>query len=164
MSSAFFDSVSDAEDAPPPAAYAADDDDVAGIEAGIKDADDEASYLQAQNNLPEALVVLERALVLRTRAYGVQSEQVVSACKMLAELCNLQAIGDLARGDFKAAIELLKKAQILTEKHPLVRAVTFNNYACYYRRCVRERVCNLFCARFTHGAGSYGCVRFLLVF
>ena len=99
--------------------------------------DEEAAQLQGEpNRLAEALAVLERALVLRTRVFGVQSDEVSAACKALAEFCNLQAIGELARGDFRSSLELLKKAQILTERHPLVRAVTFNNFACYYRRLV----------------------------
>lgn len=36
-------------------------------------------------------------------------------------------------------IELLKKAEILTERDEAGRAVTYNNFACYYRRCVRAR-------------------------
>ena len=31
-------------------------------------------------------------------------------------------------------LELLKKAEILTERDPAGRATTFNNLACYYRR------------------------------
>lgn len=34
--------------------------------------------------------------------------------------------------------ELLKKAEILTERDEAGRAVTFNNLACYYRKCVRR--------------------------
>ncbi len=34
-------------------------------------------------------------------------------------------------------LELLKKAEILTERDDAGRAVTYNNFACYYRRCVR---------------------------
>lgn len=105
-------------------------------------------------------MVLERALVYRTQIFGVGSAEVSTACKTLAELCNLQAISDLARStissfhlfhlriqqliiidmnmslpdSFRSAAELLKKATILTEQHPLVRAVTYNNYACFYRR------------------------------
>jgi tetratricopeptide (TPR) repeat protein len=115
------------------------DDELPSLLAAIAEHDQQAAELQQESSrLPEALVILERALVLRTRAFGVQSEQVITACKSLAELCNLQAIGDLARGEFKSALELLKKAQILTDQHPLVRAVTFNNFACYYRRYADE--------------------------
>jgi hypothetical protein len=38
--------------------------------------------------------------------------------------------------DFAMVLELLKKAEILTERDAPGRAVTFNNLACYYRRCV----------------------------
>lgn len=36
--------------------------------------------------------------------------------------------------DFAMVLELLKKADILTERDPPGRAVTYNNLACYYRR------------------------------
>ncbi len=35
---------------------------------------------------------------------------------------------------FDVTLELLKKAEVLTERHAAVRAVTFNNLACYYRK------------------------------
>lgn len=35
---------------------------------------------------------------------------------------------------FDVTLELLKKAEVLTERHKAVRAVTFNNMACYYRK------------------------------
>jgi hypothetical protein len=36
--------------------------------------------------------------------------------------------------EFDITLELLKKAEVLTERHRMVRAVTFNNFACYYRK------------------------------
>ena len=40
----------------------------------------------------------------------------------------------LQQEDFSMVLELLKKAEILTERDPAGRAATFNNLACYYRR------------------------------
>jgi hypothetical protein len=87
-----------------------------------------------QGNIREALLVVEQSLVLRTQAFGPNHPAVLQACKTLGELCNLQAINDLSAGEFDACLELLKKATVLTEQHPLVRAVTYNNFSCYYRR------------------------------
>ena len=49
-------------------------------------------------------------------------------------MCNLLAMTYLQQEDFAMVLELLKKAEILTERDPPGRAVTFNNLACYYRR------------------------------
>ena len=40
----------------------------------------------------------------------------------------------LQQEDFGMVLELLKKAEILTERDEAGRAVTYNNLACYYRR------------------------------
>ena len=79
------------------------------------------------------------------------------ACKTVGEMCNLLAMTYLQQEDFAMVLELLKKAlsspacetrgrcgnertrdrsqaEILTERDPPGRAVTFNNLACYYRR------------------------------
>lgn len=60
--------------------------------------------------------------------------QVWNACKTVGELCNLLAMTYLQQEDFSMVLELLKKAEILTERDPAGRAATFNNLACYYRR------------------------------
>lgn len=40
----------------------------------------------------------------------------------------------LQQEDFGMVLELLKKAEILTERDQAGRAVTYNNLACYHRR------------------------------
>lgn len=77
---------------------------------------------------------MERGLVLRQQLYGADSESVWSACKATAELCNLLSMTYLQQDDFVLVLELLKKAEILTERDPAGRAATYNNFACYYRR------------------------------
>ena len=42
----------------------------------------------------------------------------------------------LQQEDFVMVLELLKKAEILTERDEAGRAVTYNNLACYYRRYI----------------------------
>ena len=77
---------------------------------------------------------MERGLVLRQHFFGADSEEVWRACKVVGEMCNLLAMTYLQQEDFAMVLELLKKAEILTERDPPGRAVTFNNLACYYRR------------------------------
>jgi tetratricopeptide (TPR) repeat protein len=82
----------------------------------------------------EALECMERGLVLRQHFFGAESEEVWNACKSVGEMCNLLAMTYLQQEDFNMVLELLKKAEILTERDPPGRAATFNNLACYYRR------------------------------
>ena len=49
-------------------------------------------------------------------------------------MCNLLAMTYLQQEDFAMVLELLKKAEILTERDEPGKAVTLNNLACYYRR------------------------------
>jgi tetratricopeptide (TPR) repeat protein len=77
---------------------------------------------------------MERALVLRQHFFGADSEEVWGACKSVGEMCNLLAMTYLQQEDFNMVLELLKKAEILTERDPMGRAATYNNLACYYRR------------------------------
>lgn len=77
---------------------------------------------------------MERGLVLRQHFFGSDSEEVWSACKVVGEMCNLLAMTYLQQEDFGMVLELLKKAEILTERDDVSKAVTYNNLACYYRR------------------------------
>lgn len=77
---------------------------------------------------------MERGLVLRQHFFGADSDEVWTACKTVGEMCNLLAMTYLQQEDFSMVLELLKKAEILTERDPGGRAATFNNLACYYRR------------------------------
>ena len=96
--------------------------------------DESSIQLQKQGNYLEALECMERGLVLRQHFFGTESEEVWSACKTVGELCNLLAMTYLQQEDYNMVLELLKKAEILTERDPPSRAATFNNLACYYRR------------------------------
>lgn len=96
--------------------------------------DETCAQLQKQGNYLEALECMERGLVLRQHFFGAESEEVWNACKTVGEMCNLLAMTYLQQEDFNMVLELLKKAEILTERDPAGRAATYNNLACYYRR------------------------------
>lgn len=96
--------------------------------------DETSAQLQKQGNYLEALECMERGLVLRQHFFGADSEEAWRACKTVGEMCNLLAMTYLQQEDFSMVLELLKKAEILTERDPAGRAVTYNNLACYYRR------------------------------
>eukprot|EP00639_Heterosigma_akashiwo_P017147 CAMPEP_0206394176 /NCGR_PEP_ID=MMETSP0294-20121207/21203_1 /ASSEMBLY_ACC=CAM_ASM_000327 /TAXON_ID=39354 /ORGANISM="Heterosigma akashiwo, Strain CCMP2393" /LENGTH=311 /DNA_ID=CAMNT_0053848005 /DNA_START=159 /DNA_END=1091 /DNA_ORIENTATION=+ len=96
--------------------------------------DETCMQLQQQGNYLEALECMERGLVLRQHFFGAESEEVWRACKTVGEMCNLLAMTYLQQEDFAMVLELLKKAEILTERDQKGKAVTYNNLACYYRR------------------------------
>lgn len=77
---------------------------------------------------------MERGLVLRQHFFGAESDEVWNACKTVGEMCNLLAMTYLQQEDFNMVLELLKKAEILTERDLPGKAATYNNLACYYRR------------------------------
>ncbi|KAJ0401340.1 hypothetical protein P43SY_007909 [Pythium insidiosum] len=96
--------------------------------------DDKCTQLQQEGRYTEALECMEKGLVLRQHFFGADSDEVWQSCKTVGEMCNLLAMTYLQQDEFPVVLELLKKAEILTEKHPAGRAVTLNNLACYYRR------------------------------
>mmetsp|Transcript_2429 Transcript_2429/g.2814 ORF Transcript_2429/g.2814 Transcript_2429/m.2814 type:complete len:285 (+) Transcript_2429:104-958(+) len=101
----------------------------------LKKIDETSTKLQKQGNYLEALECMERGLVLRQHFFGTGSKEVWGACKIIGEMCNLLGMMYLQQGgNFELVLELLKKAEILTERDALGRAVTCNNLACYYRR------------------------------
>ncbi len=89
----------------------------------------------------------------------LRAAQVSQACSTIGEMCNLLAMNYLQQGlwlhdpwlcshqpptharltataeKFPLVLELLRKARVLTNKDEKRKAVTYNNFACYYRRC-----------------------------
>jgi len=102
--------------------------------ATLKEIDMTSQELQKQNKLMEALQCMEKSLILRMHIFGLKSPEVAGACQSVAEMCNYLAMMYLQNDDFDLVLELLQKAEVLTEKHKTTRAVTFNNFGCYYRK------------------------------
>lgn len=51
------------------------------------------------------------------------------------EMLNLAAMMHMHKGEHDHAFEYLKRADILSHNSMKAKAVTYNNLACYYRRC-----------------------------
>jgi tetratricopeptide (TPR) repeat protein len=109
--------------------------------------DELAELAQKNGNLLESLSLMEKSLILRGSLFGLDSEEMYIACKSVAEMCNYLAMTYLQGEQFEISLELLKKAEILTEKHNIVRAVTFNNLACYYRKKAKLRTALNYCTK-----------------
>jgi len=100
----------------------------------LKRIDEKSQQLQQDGELLEALQAMEKSLILRGHIFGLNSLEVTGACKSVAEMCNYLAMTYLANDDFARVNEFLKKAEVLTERHKAVRAITYNNFGCYYRK------------------------------
>lgn len=86
-----------------------------------------SAKLQSEGKLLESLQCLEKSLILRGHIFGLDSVEVLRACKTVGELCNYLSMSFLQQDLFDVTLELLKKAEVLTERHKAVRAVTYNN-------------------------------------
>jgi tetratricopeptide (TPR) repeat protein len=82
----------------------------------------------------DALECHERALVLRQRLFGLQSEEFWGPARALGELCNQLALAFMQKEDYAQVDRLLRRAEALTQRDPAGRAVTYNNWACYMRQ------------------------------
>ena len=100
----------------------------------IAKVDEEARKLRDDDKGLEALSLMEKALVLRHSLYGKDGQELWDACQGMAELCNQLAMRVLNGGDFSLSLELLKKAELLSEKDLAGQASTNNNFAVYYRK------------------------------
>lgn len=81
--------------------------------------------------------------------FGTQSPEVSAAmltvqftktCIDICNTCNGLALNENFRvRQFGAALDLLKKSEMLCENNDLGLAMTFNNMACYYKRLGKKR-------------------------
>lgn len=100
----------------------------------IERIDEEAEKLHSDGKGLEALSLMEKGLVLRHSLYGKDGDELWEACKVMAELCNKLAMTILNGGDYSLSLELLKKAELLSERNDAAQASTYNNFAVYYRK------------------------------
>eukprot|EP00929_Paragymnodinium_shiwhaense_P053953 TRINITY_DN27048_c0_g1_i1.p1 TRINITY_DN27048_c0_g1~~TRINITY_DN27048_c0_g1_i1.p1 ORF type:complete len:359 (+),score=69.50 TRINITY_DN27048_c0_g1_i1:86-1162(+) len=121
------------------------------LEKEVEDCDRQAEAARQAGSEPasqqQLLAQLERGLYLRRRLYAESSAEVSSACRRLCEACNCAATAMLQRGNLKAAHDLLKRAEQVSERIESERAITWNNLACYYRRTGKLRTAVSFLER-----------------
>lgn len=96
--------------------------------------DDKGEELQKEGRPLESLQCMEKGLILRGHIFGLDSDEVFKACKAVGEMCNFLAMSYLQEDEFEITLELLKKAEVLTERHKGIRAITYNNLGCYHRK------------------------------
>jgi len=57
----------------------------------------------------------------------------------IAIVCNVLSMAHLQKEDYKLCLELLKKAELFTEGNDRMRAITYNNFACLFRKTNKLR-------------------------
>ena len=61
-------------------------------------------------------------------------------CKEIAIICNILAMAHLSTEDYKMSQELLKKAELYCDNvNEPVKAITYNNFACLFRKTNKLR-------------------------
>lgn len=124
----------------------------------IEDLTYKAQQRQRQGRTLEAIRLFEQALEHRIDLHGPESSSVRKACDNLSDVLNGAALKHLQNEDYDEAKKLLQKAEMLTGPDDLISAVTYNNIACYYRRCVsraRPPPCPSATARFRSPAACW---------
>ena len=82
----------------------------------------------------DALELLENSLQAPESA-----EKVPVLTVHLCELCNTVGMSFLNKGDMSTSLDLLKRAESLSDQHTDLRASVLNNLACYYRKLGKPR-------------------------
>jgi len=99
-----------------------------------------AKFNLSTENIKDVIKALEspdKLLEYAQNSFGDLRGQ--DATQMLQEMYNYVATQMLQQNNFKFAFELLKKAEII-KGSDLLKAVTYNNIACYYRRTGKLRI------------------------
>lgn len=81
----------------------------------------------------------DEVILLKKDVYGEKAEQVLQSSSEAAIICNILSMSFLQKENFNVALELLRKAEMLTEDGDRYRAVTYNNFACIFRRTKKLR-------------------------
>lgn len=96
--------------------------------------EESAFQLQKSGKYIECLEVLEEILNLKRQLFGELSEEYQQSSQKLCELCNLIAMIFLQKEKYEVCMDFLQKAELLCHNSLEYKAVTMNNFACYYRK------------------------------
>ena len=101
-----------------------------------------ARSLQSKGHHLMAVELLEQSVASRKMLYGELSDEVRVAAEQLSLVYNSLAMASLYKEEYKVALRLLRKAELLTthmSELTSVRVQTLNNLACCYRRLARPK-------------------------
>lgn len=98
-----------------------------------------AHALKDSRKYVDALKKFDELIVHQRELYGDKSESVMKSSQEAAIICNILSMSFLQKENFNVALELLRKAETLTDEGDKYRAVTYNNFACIFRRTKKLR-------------------------
>eukprot|EP00931_Biecheleriopsis_adriatica_P032658 TRINITY_DN1902_c0_g1_i7.p1 TRINITY_DN1902_c0_g1~~TRINITY_DN1902_c0_g1_i7.p1 ORF type:complete len:2328 (-),score=580.35 TRINITY_DN1902_c0_g1_i7:67-7050(-) len=107
----------------------------------IEELEGDSSFYAAHGRFVEAAEALEQAISIRQKFLGEVHPDFLASIESYAVACNVWGVQCLHTGNCPASLELLKKAEAMTEaenvpnfkRRVALRATTFNNLCCYYR-------------------------------
>merc|ERR1719409_2467201 len=107
----------------------------------IGDLESEAMELETAEQPVGAAEVMEDAITLCKEYLGPDHPAVIQASERYIQFCNYWAMQFLSNGTYSKSLELLKKAEVLTERDQVpnfkqrtgLRCDTLLNLACYYK-------------------------------
>jgi len=115
----------------------------------INKLEEKASILKNAKKYLEALKKYEEVIQLKKESYGERNESTIRSSSEAAIVCNILSMSFLQKGNhwrltkllenYAVALELLKKAEAFTDEGDRYRAVTYNNFACIFRRTKKLR-------------------------
>lgn len=101
---------------------------------------EKAGYkLKKQKKMYNAMEKFEEALRLRFQIQHEGSPEILKLQKEISIICNILSMGHLQQENFSTCAELLKKAESIALFDERMCAVTYNNFACLYRRTKKFR-------------------------
>ena len=93
---------------------------------------------QSGNNI-EALKKFDEAQQFIKHEHGDGSELLEPVYNEIAIVCNVLSMSHLQKEDYRMCQDLLKKAELFAEGNPRMKAITFNNFACLFRKTNKLR-------------------------
>jgi len=112
---------------------------MADVATQIEALEQKAITLKRQKKYLDALKKFEEVILLKRDTYGERSETLIRSASEAAIICNILSMSFLQKENFQVSLELLHKAVSLTEEGDRYRAVTYNNFACVFRRTKKLR-------------------------
>jgi len=120
------------------------------ISEQINRLEEKAISLKNAKKYLESLKKYEEVIQLKKEALGDRNESTIRTSSEAAIVCNILSMSFLQKGNsiyvdelclenYAVALELLKKAEAFTEDGDRYRAVTYNNFACIFRRTKKLR-------------------------
>ena len=95
--------------------------------------------LKNSGNQIEALKKFDEAQQLIKQEFGENSDQLDQVYNEIAIVCNVLSMAHLQKEDYRLCQELLKKAELFADHNDRMKAITFNNFACLFRKTNKLR-------------------------